>query len=61
LARGAARGLAAAAHDNGREASVGGLEGYLAHREDGVLKTCRDHGEIAGILRPQLETRARRQ
>ena len=61
LARRAARGLAAAAHDDGCEAAVGGLESHLAHREDGVLKTRRDHGEIAGILRPQLESLARGQ
>ena len=61
LAGGTARSLPAAAREDGREAAVGGLEGYLADREDGVLKACRDHGAIAGILRPQLETRARPQ
>ena len=57
LARGAAGGPAAAAHDDGREAAVGRLEGHLAHREDGVLQARRDHGEIAGVFRPQSETR----
>jgi hypothetical protein len=33
LARRAARGLAAAAHDDGREAVVVVFEGHLTHRE----------------------------
>ena len=57
LARRSACGLAAAAHENGGEAAIGGLEGHLADCEDGVLEAGGDHGEIAGILRPQLETR----
>ena len=56
---GAAVGRAAAAHGERGEAALGGLEGQLADREDGILQAGRDHGEIAGIFRPQLEARAR--
>ena len=61
LTGGAAVALAAVAHDECREAPVGGLEGHLADREDRVLKAGRDHGKIAGVFRPQSETRAHRQ